>query len=97
MSNDTHIFRSDDLGALIREYADQSWQAAGDGIMEVLQETLDPQEADRMTPQEWVYQGFKQGAGHLIMALVAQEVRLELNDPRRGVRPQNRFRQGETS
>jgi hypothetical protein len=81
MKDELHILRSDDLGALIREYADRSWQGVGETVMEVLQETLDPQDAADMTPQEWVYQGFVQGAGHLIMALLAQEVRLELTGP----------------
>jgi hypothetical protein len=81
MKDELYILRSDDLGALIREYADHSWQSVGEAVLEVLQETLDPQDAAALTPQEWVYQGYVQGVGHLIMALLAQEVRLELTDP----------------
>ncbi len=87
MSDDMHIFRSDDIGALIREYADRAWEAAGDGMMEVLQETPDPQTAAQRTPQDWVYQGFVQGTGHLILALLAGEVRLERTDPHENGRP----------
>ncbi len=77
MGNDLHIFRSDDLEALIRAYTDESWQDAGDVVMEVLQEKLDPPQAAALTPEDWVRHGFVQGAGHLILALLAGEVRLE--------------------
>ena len=78
MSEDMHILRSDDLGALIREYVEQSWQAVGAAVLEVLRETPDPERAAAMTPEDWIHQGYMQGAGHLIMALLAGEVRLEL-------------------
>jgi hypothetical protein len=90
MSDDMQIFRSDDLGALIREYADRSWEAAGDVVMEVLEETLDPQQAAAMTPRDWVRLGFQQGAGHLILALAAGEVRLEQTAAREQRRPGGR-------
>jgi hypothetical protein len=77
MKDELHILRSDDLGALIRAYADRSWQSVGETVMEVLQETLDPQDAADMTPQEWVYQDTCRGrpSDHGALAL---EVRLEL-------------------
>jgi hypothetical protein len=66
MKEQMHILRSDDLGALIREYADRSWQSVGEAVLEVLQETLDPQEHAAMTPQEWVYQGYVQGTDRTV-------------------------------
>ena len=80
-----HILRSDDPGALIREYADSSWQSVGEAVVEVLQETLDPQEWAEMTPEELIHQGYVQGVGHLIIALLAREVRLELTEPHQRV------------
>ncbi len=94
MDDEMQIFRSDDIGALIREYADQAWEAARDGMMEVLQETPDPQTAAQRTPQDWVYQGFVQGTGHLILALLAGEVRLELAKGQEKVRSQGRLGKG---
>ncbi len=78
MGDEMRIWRSDDLGTLISEYADASWQAIGEAILEVLHETIGPEELAEMTPEELVHWGYAQGAGHLIMALLAREVRLEL-------------------
>ncbi len=94
MDDEMQIFRSDDIGALIREYADRAWEPAGDEMMEVLEEMPDPQTAAQRTPQEWVYQGFVQGTGHLILALLAGEVRLELTKAQEKLRAQGRFRKG---
>ncbi len=94
MADEMQIFRSDDVAALIREYADQSWEAAGDVVMEVLEETLDPQQAAAMTPRDWVRLGFHQGAGHLILALGGGEVRLEVIKGQEKRRPQGRLGKG---
>ncbi len=78
MCDEMQIWRSDDLGTLIREYTDASWQAVGEAVLQVLYETISPEELAEMTPEELVHWGYAQGAGHLIMALLAGEVRLDL-------------------
>ncbi len=78
MGDEMRIWRSDDLGTLISEYTDASWQAVGEAVLQVLDETIGSEELAEMTPEELVHWGFAQGAGHLIMALLAGEVRLDL-------------------
>ncbi|MCL5282851.1 MAG: hypothetical protein M1376_23450 [Planctomycetes bacterium] len=78
MGDEMRIWRSDDLGALINEYTDASWQVVGEAVLEVLHETVGPEELAEMTPEELVQWGYAQGAGHLIMAMLAREVRLDL-------------------
>jgi hypothetical protein len=78
MGEEMRIWRSDDLATLINEYTDASWQAIGKEILEVLHETIDSEDLAEMTPEELVHWGYAQGAGHLIMAMFAREVRLDL-------------------
>lgn len=78
MGDEMRIWRSDDLGILISEYTDASWQAVGEAVLQVLHETIGPEELAEMTPEELVHWGYAQGAGHLIMTLLAREVRLDL-------------------
>ncbi|MCL5279986.1 MAG: hypothetical protein M1376_08785 [Planctomycetes bacterium] len=92
MGDEMRIWRSDDLGTLISEYADASWQAVGEAVLEVLHETIGPEELAEMTPEELVHWGYAQGAGHLIMALLAREVRLDLIPTQKRVRKMRRPR-----
>jgi hypothetical protein len=85
MGEEMRIWRSDDLGTLISEYTDASWQAVGEAVLQVLHETTGPEELAEMTPEELVHWGYAQGAGHLIMALLAREVRLDLISTRERV------------
>jgi hypothetical protein len=78
MGDEMQIWRSDDLGTLIREYTDASWQAVGEAVLQVLHETISPEELAEMTPEELVHWGYGQGVGHLVMTLLAHEARLDL-------------------
>jgi hypothetical protein len=90
MGDEMQIWRSDDLGTLIREYTDASWQAVGEAVLEVLHEKMSPEKLVEMTPEELVQWGYAQGVGHLIMALLAREVRLGLIGRREWVQKQRR-------
>ncbi len=90
MGDEMRIWRSDDSGTLISEYAGASWQAVGEAILQVLHETIGPEELAEMTPEELVHWGYAQGAGHLIMALLAREVRLDLIPTQKRVRKMRR-------
>ncbi len=94
MGDEMRIWRSDDLGALIRDYTDASWLTVGAAVLEVLHETMDAEELAEMTPEELVHWGFAQGAGHLIIALLAGEVRLDLIPTPGRVRKRRRPRDG---
>lgn len=78
MGEEMRIWRSHDLGTLINEYTDASWQAVSEAVLQVLHKTIGPEELAEMTPEELVHWGYAQGAGHLIIALLAREVRLDL-------------------
>ena len=92
MSDEMRIWRSDDLGALIRDYTDASWQTVGAAVLEVLHETIDAEELAEMTPEELVHLGFAPSSGHLIIALPACEVRLDLIPTNGRVRKRRRPR-----
>ena len=78
MSKEVRIIRADDLKALIDEYDASSWADVGESVLQVLREVVGEEKLAAMSWQELIRLGYRQGAGHLIIAMMAGEQFLEL-------------------
>ncbi len=78
MSKEVRIIRADDLKALVDEHDARSWAEVGESVLQVLQEVIGEEKLATMSWQELIRLGHRQGAGHLVIALMNGEQFLEL-------------------
>ncbi len=71
------IVLSDKIGDLVQEVRTKSWGKTADSVLEILKETHGPEALENMSPEELIHWGYCQGAGHVIIALVAGELRVK--------------------
>lgn len=81
MDQERFIVRADDLGELVAEYAGSSWERVREAVLEVMEEDHFGEDLHITRPEDLVAYGYRQGVGHVIMALVAGEARFELKRP----------------
>jgi hypothetical protein len=78
MSKEVRVIRSDDLLALLAEYDHGSWEEVGESVLQTLADTIGEQELAAMSWQQLIRLGYRNGAGHLLMAILADELHVEL-------------------
>jgi hypothetical protein len=86
MATDRFIVRTDNVGDLISEYTTISWACARESVLELMAEEYLSDDPQAATPEDLVEFGYRQGVGHMLMALMAGEARFELTAPPKPVR-----------
>jgi hypothetical protein len=81
MTGDRFIVRADNVGDLISEYTTISWACARESVLELMAEEYPSDGPQATVPEDLVEFGYRQGVGHVLMALMAGEARFELTAP----------------
>jgi hypothetical protein len=86
MARDRFIVRTDNVGDLISEYTTTSWASVRESVLELMAEEYLSEDPQTVAPEDLVEFGYRQGVGHVLMALMAGEARFEFTAPAKPAR-----------